>query len=118
MRTLLAICLAYFLVILDATVVTVALPSIGADLGGGVSGLEWVVDGYTLAFAALLLTGGGLADRLGARRLFAAGLIVFAAASALCALAPSTTALVLARVIQGCGAALMVPASLALIRIA
>jgi DHA2 family methylenomycin A resistance protein-like MFS transporter len=118
MWSLLAICLAYFLVILDATVVTVALPSIGADLGGGVTGLEWVVDGYTLAFAALLLTGGALADRLGPRRLFFAGLLVFAAASAACALAPSATALVLARVIQGCGAALMVPASLALIRVA
>src|SRR4051794_34427178 len=90
---LVAMCLGYFLVILDATVVTVALPSIGDDLGGGTSALEWIVDAYTLAFAALLLTGGALADRFGARRMFQVGLALFTTASAACAFAPSATAL-------------------------
>jgi DHA2 family methylenomycin A resistance protein-like MFS transporter len=112
----LALCLGYFMVILDATVVNVALPDVGASLGGTLATLQWVVDGYTLAFAALLLTGGALADRLGARRVLAAGLGLFTVASALCALAPGAASLVAFRVLQGAGAALVVPASLALIR--
>jgi MFS family permease len=85
---LIVICLGYFMVILDTTAVNVALPSIGRDLHSGVAGLQWVVDAYTLSFAALLLTGGTLAERLGCKRVFGIGLAVFAAASAACGLAP------------------------------
>jgi MFS transporter, DHA2 family, methylenomycin A resistance protein len=113
---LIAICLGYFLVILDVTVVNVALPTMGAGLKAGVTGLQWVVDGYTLTFAGLLLFCGGLSDRLGGKRVFLGGLAVFTVASAGCGLAPSAAALVGARLVQGTGAALMVPASLALLR--
>ncbi|MGH3669441.1 MAG: MFS transporter [Pseudonocardiaceae bacterium] len=115
---LVAICLGYFMVILDATIVTVALPALRRDLGASASGLQWVVDGYLLMFAALLLSGGALADRLSARRVFQLGLAVFVAASAGCGVAPGTAVLVSARVVQGVGAALAVPASLALLRAA
>jgi MFS transporter, DHA2 family, methylenomycin A resistance protein len=111
-----ALYLGYFMVILDATIVNVALPDVGASLHGGLATLQWIVDGYTLAFAALLLTGGALADRLGARRVLVAGLSLFTVASGLCALAPGAALLVAFRAIQGAGAALTVPASLALIR--
>ena len=107
---LIAICLGYFMVILDATVVNVALPALGHDLGGGVSGLQWVVDGYTLVFAALLLSAGSLGDRLGGGGVFQAGLALFTLASAACAAAPSVPLLVLARLAQGVGAALSCPA--------
>ncbi len=113
---LLAVCLGYFMVILDVTVVTVALPVIGTGLHAGVTGLQWVVDGYTLVFAGLLLFCGGLGDRLGGKTVFLGGLGVFTLASAGCALAPAVTVLVLARLVQGLGAALMVPSSLALLR--
>ncbi|HEX6460040.1 MAG TPA: MFS transporter [Thermoleophilaceae bacterium] len=113
---LIAICLGYFMVILDATVVNVALPALGHDLGGGVSGLQWVVDAYTLVFAGLLLSAGSLGDRLGGRHVFQAGLLLFTIASAACAAAPSVGLLVGARVVQGLGAALLVPSSLALLR--
>jgi MFS transporter, DHA2 family, methylenomycin A resistance protein len=113
---LIAICLGYFVVILDATVVTVALPALSRDLGGGVSGLQWVVDAYTLVFAGLLLTAGALGDRVGARRVFNLGMLLFTAASAACAAAPSIAVLVAARVVQGVGAALLVPSSLSLLR--
>jgi len=115
---LLAIGLGYLMVIVDATIVNVALPSIERDLGGGVSGLQWVVDGYTVVFAGLLLSAGSLGDRLGARRVFDAGLMLFTIASAACALAPSVAVLVGARIAQGVGAALLVPSSLALLRAA
>lgn len=111
-----AICLGYFLVILDVTVVNVAIPVVGIRLRAGVTALEWIVDGYTVSFAGLLLFCGGLADRIGAKRVFLAGLAVFTAASAGCGLAPGIAALIGARLVQGCGAALMVPASLALLR--
>ncbi len=75
--TLALICTGYFMVILDATVTNVALPSIGRGLHGSITGLQWVVDAYTLSFAALLLTGGALAERLGGRRVFTAGLAIF-----------------------------------------
>ena len=114
--TLAAAVLGFFVITLDAVVVNVALPSIRADLGGGITGLQWVVDGYTLAFAALLLTAGALSDRVGARRAFAAGLAVFAAASAACGLAPTLGALVAARFVQGAAAAVLMPSSMALIR--
>jgi MFS family permease len=101
---------------LDAVVVNVALPSIRGDLGGGITGLQWVVDGYTLMFAALLLTAGALSDRVGARRAFAVGLSLFVAASAACSLAPTLGALIAARFAQGAAAAVLMPASMALIR--
>ncbi|MFJ3804330.1 MFS transporter [Streptomyces sp. NPDC090088] len=106
----------FFVITLDATVVNVALPSIRDDLGGGMTGLQWVVDGYTLMFAALLLSAGALSDRIGARRAFAIGLTVFVIASATCGLAPGLGVLVAARFVQGAGAAAMMPATLALIR--
>ncbi|SDH37959.1 DHA2 family efflux MFS transporter permease subunit [Nonomuraea jiangxiensis] len=113
---LVALCLGYFLVILDVTVVTVAIPVIGADLRTDLTILQWIVDGYTLTFAGLLLMCGGLGDRLGGKPVFLAGLAVFTVASAGCGLAPSAGALVAARLVQGAGAAMMVPASLALLR--
>jgi DHA2 family methylenomycin A resistance protein-like MFS transporter len=116
--TLALICTGYFMVILDATVTNVALPAIGRGLHGSVTGLQWVVDAYTLSFAALLLTGGALAERLGGRRVFTAGLLIFGAASAACGLAPSLGVLVAARLIQGAGAALLVPSSLLLLQAA
>ena len=113
---LVVICLGYFMVIVDTTVVNVALPAIGRDLHGGVAGLQWVMDAYTLSFAGLLLTGGALAERLGGRRTFGAGLAVFAAASAACGLAPGLGFLIAARLVQGAGAALLVPSSLVLLQ--
>jgi DHA2 family methylenomycin A resistance protein-like MFS transporter len=112
------ICAGYFMVIIDATVVNVALPSIGRGLHGTVTGLQWAVDAYTLSFAALLLTGGALAERLGGRRIFTLGLVVFGAASAACGLAPTLGVLVAARFVQGAGAALLVPSSLLLLQAA
>ncbi|MGW1709956.1 MFS transporter [Streptomyces sp. NPDC002206] len=108
--------LGFFVITLDALVVNVALPSIRNSLGGGNTGLQWVIDGYTLMFAALLLSAGSLTDRLGARCTFAVGLAVFVAASAVCGLAPNLGMLVSARLVQGAGAAVIVPSSLALIR--
>src|ERR687885_962881 len=99
--------LGFFIVTLDALVVNVALPAIGSDLGGGITGLQWVVDGYTLMFAALLLSAGALSDRIGARRAFGAGLAVFVVASVACGLAPTIGVLVAARFVQGAGAALI-----------
>jgi len=115
---LVAVCLGYFMVILDATIVNVALPALRADLHASVSGLQWVVDGYLLMLAALLLSGGVLADRAGARRVFQVGLALFIGASVGCGLAPTVAVLVVARLVQGVGAALTVPASLALLRAA
>ncbi|MBV9197687.1 MAG: MFS transporter [Solirubrobacterales bacterium] len=114
--TLTAAVLGNFMVIFDAVVVNVALPSIRRDLGGGVTGLQWIVDGYTVMFAALLLSAGALSDRFGARRAYVAGLSVFVTASAACGLAPGLGVLVGARFVQGAAAAAMVPASMALIR--
>jgi len=113
--TLAAAVLGFFMITLDAVIVNIALPSIRHEFGGGITGLQWVVDGYTLMFAALLLSAGSLSDRVGARRAFAAGLSVFIAASAACGLAPSLNALVAARFVQGAAAAVMMPASMALI---
>jgi DHA2 family methylenomycin A resistance protein-like MFS transporter len=115
---LLVICVGYFLVILDAMVVNVALPAIGHELHAGVAGLQWVVDAYTLSFAGLLLAGGALAERLGGRLVFLAGLATFALASAACGLAPSLPFLVGARLVQGAAAALLVPSSLVLLQAA
>ncbi|CAM5545179.1 MFS transporter [Streptomyces purpurascens] len=108
--------LGFFVITLDALIVNVALPEIGRDFDSGITGLQWVVDGYTLLFAALLLSAGSVTDRIGARQAFGAGLIVFTAASAACGFAPNLGVLVIARLVQGAGAAVIVPASLALIR--
>ena len=110
-----AISAGFLMITLDATIVNVALPAIGADLGGAPSTAQWVVDGYTVAFASLLLLAGSLADRIGARTGFVVGLTVFVLASAACAAAGSVTFLVAARVAQGMGAAWLMPSSLALI---
>src|SRR5438132_6103883 len=113
--TLAAAVLGFFVITLDAVVVNVALPSIRSDFGGGTTGLQWVVDGYTLMFAALLLWAGALSDRIGARRGFAAGLALFVAVSVACGVAPSLGALIVARFVQGAAAAVMMPASMALV---
>src|SRR5919106_2445663 len=113
--TLIAVSVATFMLLLDITVVNVALPSIRDDLGASFTDLQWVVDAYALTLAALVLTAGSLADRLGRRRLFSAGLGIFSAASLLCAMAPDPTFLNLARAAQGVGGAVMFAVSLALI---
>ena len=100
---------------LDATVVNIALPSIGADLGVGLTGLQWTVNAYTLTLAAFLLLGGSLGDRFGRRRVFVIGVVWFAAASAACAVAPSSGFLIAARALQGVGGALLTPGSLAIL---
>ena len=113
--TLAAMSLGFGVVQLDVTIVNTALNSIGGSLGGGVAGLQWIVSAYTLAFAALILSAGSLGDRLGAKRVFMAGFALFTAASLGCALAPGTPMLIAARAVQGIGAALLVPNSLALL---
>jgi EmrB/QacA subfamily drug resistance transporter len=113
--TLGAVSLGLFMIMLDNTVVNVALPSIQDSLGLSLSELEWVVTGYALTFAAFMLTGGKLADLLGRRLVFVAGLVVFTAASLACGLAGSADMLIGARVVQGIGAALMNPATLSII---
>jgi EmrB/QacA subfamily drug resistance transporter len=112
---LVAVCVGTFMLLLDITVVNVALPSIQKDLDASLSDLQWVVDAYSLTLAAFLLTAGSLADRLGRRRLFVAGLAIFSFASLLCALAQSPTMLNLSRGLQGIGGAGMFATSLALI---
>lgn len=113
--TLGAMCLALFMVMLDNTVVNVALPSIQRDLGTSISGLEWIVNGYTLSFAVLLATGGRLGDIFGRRRAFIFGVIVFTFASTTAGFAPNNFALVASRVLQGVGAAFMMPGTLSII---
>jgi EmrB/QacA subfamily drug resistance transporter len=113
---LLATVLASSMAMLDATVVNVALPHIGEDLDAGVSALQWVLTGYLLTLASLILLGGALGDRYGRRKIFLIGTIWFAAASALCGLAPTIEVLVAARVLAGVGAALLTPGSLAIIQ--
>jgi EmrB/QacA subfamily drug resistance transporter len=113
--TLGAVCVATFMLLLDITVVNTALPAIQKDLGGSFTDLQWVVDAYALSLAALVLTAGSLADRLGRRRVFVFGLAVFSVASLLCALAPDPTFLNLARGLQGVGGAVMFAVSLALV---
>jgi len=112
---LLATSLSYVVVILDTSIVNVALAPISASLATGMSGLQWVVNAYTLTFASLLLSGGTLGDRLGERDVYIAGLAIFTVASALCGAASGLAMLIGARIVQGVGAALLVPASLALI---
>ncbi|MER7395338.1 MFS transporter [Streptomyces sp. NPDC000151] len=114
---LIALCMGIFLVILDATIVTVALPPIGKEFGSGgdLTGVQWVADGYTVAFAGLLLSAGSIGDKLGSRSAFQAGLALFVVTSAGCGFAPSLWFLVVMRLLQGLAAALVVPTSLALI---
>jgi EmrB/QacA subfamily drug resistance transporter len=113
--TLIAVSVATFMLLLDITVVNVSLPSIRKDLGASFTDLQWVVDAYALTLAALVLTAGSLADRLGRRRVFAVGLGIFSIASLLCALAPDPTFLNAARALQGIGGAAMFAVSLALV---
>jgi DHA2 family methylenomycin A resistance protein-like MFS transporter len=113
--TLAATSFGFVVVQLDVTIVNVAMPQIGANLGAGVTGLQWIVDAYTLAFAALLLTAGSFGDRFGSRRVFSVGLVSFGLASLACAVAPSIGVLIVARTAQGIGAALILPTSLSLL---
>jgi DHA2 family methylenomycin A resistance protein-like MFS transporter len=113
--TLLAASCGFVVVLLDVTIVNVALPHISAGLRAGVNGQQWVVDAYTLALASLTLSGGSLGDRYGSKRIFGLGLQLFALASLACGVAPSLSVLIAARAIQGMAAALILPTSLALI---
>jgi EmrB/QacA subfamily drug resistance transporter len=113
--TLAAVAFGLFMIMLDNTVVNVALPSIRQDLGIGISELEWVVNAYALTFGVLMLTGGKLADMFGRRLIFIVGLMIFTAASLICGLAGSAELLIAARTVQGVGAALMNPATLSII---
>ncbi len=112
---LVLVCLAQFMVILDATIVNVALPSIQDDLGMAPSNLQWVVNSYTLLFGGFLLLGGRAGDLIGRKRVFLAGVILFTVASIVCGLAQSETALIVARGAQGLGAALISPAALSIV---
>jgi len=116
--TLLAMCLGLFLAQVDTTAVNLALPAVGRELRGGLGALPWVMDAYNLAFAALLLTGGTLGDRLGRRRMYRYGITAFLAGSLACAAAPTLGALIAGRVLQGAGAALAIPQSLAILSVA
>lgn len=107
--------LGFFVVQLDGSIINIALSQIGVSFGTSVADLQWTVDAYFVVFAILLLSAGTLGDQWGARHAFAAGFIVFSLASFLCAVAPNVTALVAARAVQGCGAALLVPCSLTLL---
>src|SRR6516165_1358476 len=113
--TLAAVSFGLFMIMLDNTVVNVALNSIQSSLHLKTSELEWVVTGYALTFGAFMLTGGKLADLFGRRRIFVVGLAIFTAASLACGLAGSASPLIAARVVQGLGAALMNPATLSII---
>lgn len=110
-----AVFLGTFMSLLDVSVVNVALPDMRLDLGAGFSTVQWVVDSYTLCLSALILSGGSLADRYGRKRLYLGGLAVFTLGSLACALAPSTTALIAGRIVQGIGAAAVAPGALSLL---
>jgi MFS family permease len=113
--TLTVVCISIFMLLLDITIVNVALPEIQKDLGASFSELQWVIDAYALTLAALLLTAGSLADRYGRRLVFAVGLVLFVAASLLCGFSQTATLLDVARGLQGIGGAAMFATSLALI---
>src|ERR1700753_594176 len=108
--------LVFAVVTREAQITTVALPAIHQHLGGGLSGLQWIVTGYTLMFSALLLFGGSVADRVGSKNAYRYGMVLFVFASLLCGLAPTLPVLIAARLIQGIGAALVTPTSLSLVR--
>src|SRR6478609_7614605 len=113
--TLGAMCFALFMIMLDNTVVNVALPSIQKDLNASLSALEWTINAYTLTFAVLLVTGGRLGDIFGRRRAFLFGVVAFALSSATAGFAPNDTSLIVSRAVQGIGAAFMLPATLSII---
>jgi MFS transporter, DHA2 family, methylenomycin A resistance protein len=115
---LVTVCLAVLLAQIDTSVVNLALRSIGLDLHAAVTGLQWVLDAYNLSYAVLLLTGGLLCDLYGRRRLFIVGAAIFTGGSVLCAAAPGVPLLIAGRGVAGAGAALLLPASLAIIRVA
>jgi EmrB/QacA subfamily drug resistance transporter len=114
---LFTMCFALAMAMLDNTVVNVALPTISRDLNAGVSELQWIVDGYVLAFASLLLTGGILGDRYGRKKMFLSGLAIFTLASVACGLSATTSQLIAFRAIQGVGAALLMPGTLSIITV-
>ncbi|MEP6477492.1 MAG: MFS transporter [Actinomycetota bacterium] len=114
---LLTMCFALAMAMLDNTVVNVALPTLSRDLGAGLSDLQWIVDGYVLAFASLLLTGGIMGDRYGRKRMFLSGLAIFTAASLLCGLSSSSGQLIAFRALQGIGAALLMPGTLSILTV-
>ncbi|HZC14149.1 MAG TPA: MFS transporter, partial [Thermoleophilaceae bacterium] len=114
---LVVVCGAMFISAVDMTIVNVALPDISEDLNAGIGELQWVLDGFLVALAGLLLVGSGLADRFGRKRIFLAGMAAFGAASVLCALAPSPAALIGARVLMGAAAACVLPPALSLIAV-
>ncbi|MDN3021599.1 MFS transporter [Streptomyces sp. S.PB5] len=113
--TLVAACLGFVVVILDVSVVNVATKALAADFGGSLSGLEWLINGYTLTFAAFLLTAGAMGDRYDPKQIFMLGFALFAVTSLACGAAPSLVALIAARVVQGVGAAMIVPSSLSIV---
>src|SRR5438270_4578235 len=113
--TLIVVCIATFMLLLDITIVNVALPTIAKDLKATFSDIQWVIDAYALTLASLLLTAGTLADRLGRRLVYTVGLILFALTSLLCALSPSALFLILARGGQGIGGAIMFATALSLL---
>src|SRR5436305_10580969 len=113
--TLLVVCVGTFVLLLDITIVNVALPKIATDLKASFSDIQWVIDAYALTLASVLLTAGTLADRLGRRLLYSIGLVLFALTSLLCALSPSALFLILARGAQGIGGAIMFATALALL---
>jgi EmrB/QacA subfamily drug resistance transporter len=115
LRVLLICCSSLFIVGLDITVVNIALPSIGRDLDAGISGLQWTVDAYTVVMASLLMFSGSMADRIGRKRTFVAGLAVFSTASLLCSLAPSVELLIAARALQAVGASMLNPVAMSII---
>src|SRR6185503_16292945 len=111
--TLIATIDASSMTFIDGTVVNVALPALQRDFGATITDIQWVIEAYALFLGALILVGGALGDQLGRRRVFLAGVLVFALASAACGLSPSPGLLIVARAVQGIGAALLVPGSLA-----
>lgn len=113
--TLAVTCIGFFMVLLDASIVTVALPTIQRDLHAQLADLQWVVDAYTLPFAVLLLTAGTLGDRFGRKRIFLVGLVIFTVGSALCGVAPSLAWLIAGRALQGAGGAALSPGSLSVL---
>ena len=113
--TLGTMCFALFMVMLDSTVVNLALPTIQRELSASMTELQWIVDAFVLALASLLLTGGTLGDMFGRRKAFVTGVALFTLGSVACALAPTTTVLIAARVLQGVGGAVMMPSTLSIL---
>ena len=109
------LCVAHLLGVVDVSIVNVALPSVGEELGFSPGGLQWVINAYVLAFGGFLLLGGRVADLLGRRRVFVGGLVIFSVASLACGLAPSASALIAARAVQGLGGAILVPSALSIV---